>query len=710
MILETKISNFIESQFPDFYLTEGPNFISFVRAYYEWLEQEKGVLNYSRNMLSNQNIDLAAEEFISHFKKTYIESIPETMLADKRLLIKHILELYRSKGTPKSYVFLFRLLFNEDIDIYIPGDHLFTTSEGSWVTPKYIEVADHPYLQYLVNKKIYNNSGSAIVELLSTKQINRNIINVLYISNLEGNFNFNQNIYCDDLYISSIDGSFIDLYTYENLSDDLKSNYSLAITSANAPLIVGSLSIVSVTNGGTNYNVGDLLDINSTAGKNGIAKVNAITNQNGKVTFNIINGGFGFSMNAAITVSSNLGYGATFSIGSLANKSIYRINKDKIGDYYNTQLDITVAGFSLNVSNTSGNMTNNEGVTASANSVLIDLKNTLGSVYVGETLTNTSLGINNLTIYRSEPSFVAVTGPDTSLTNANLMPGVILSSNSGGLVTVNSIQPKTNITLTANVFSSNSTVLVLNNINGYVIPGETITGLSSSKTAKVTSTNRLTNWMFPAAPFISNLDIPIGTLLTTFDLEVGTITSLKNVNPGFGYSSNPSIDIVEPYIYDLKIPDNNGGYYGYDAVINGTANTAKGIVVSVEIEDSGFGYYDNETVEMSNSNNDTSVFGVTIVDSSGKSAGYWNDNKSFLSDTNYIIDSDYYQKYTYEIISTKMLSSYKEIVNNLVHPQGTKLFGRFKNYNYMGNTSSFTSTSISQDISSESSYILLLGI
>ena len=55
--IEKTISNFVESQFPQFYLTEGPNFVLFVKAYYEWLESEGQAINQSRSLLDYRDID-----------------------------------------------------------------------------------------------------------------------------------------------------------------------------------------------------------------------------------------------------------------------------------------------------------------------------------------------------------------------------------------------------------------------------------------------------------------------------------------------------------------------------------------------------------------------------------------------------------------------------------------------------------------------------
>jgi len=48
--IEKKISNFVESQFPQFYLEDGPTFVLFVKAYYEWLESKGQAINQARSL------------------------------------------------------------------------------------------------------------------------------------------------------------------------------------------------------------------------------------------------------------------------------------------------------------------------------------------------------------------------------------------------------------------------------------------------------------------------------------------------------------------------------------------------------------------------------------------------------------------------------------------------------------------------------------
>ena len=47
--------------------------------------------------------------------------IPDDALADKRLLVKRIKDLYTTKGTIDSYKLLFKILYDEDVEINFPA-------------------------------------------------------------------------------------------------------------------------------------------------------------------------------------------------------------------------------------------------------------------------------------------------------------------------------------------------------------------------------------------------------------------------------------------------------------------------------------------------------------------------------------------------------------------------------------------------------------
>lgn len=117
-------------------------FVSFMEAFYEYLEQPSGQSGSIRNLRSIQDIDRTLDEFVDYWHTTLAEYLPSEIAGDKRLILKHMKEVYLSKGTEKSYKFLFRILFNNDINIRYPNDNVLYASEGNWREFIELEVKD----------------------------------------------------------------------------------------------------------------------------------------------------------------------------------------------------------------------------------------------------------------------------------------------------------------------------------------------------------------------------------------------------------------------------------------------------------------------------------------------------------------------------------------------------------------------------------------
>jgi hypothetical protein len=650
--MDNLMNNIIPSQFPLLYKDRGPNFIAFVKAYYEWLESENNPLWYARNFSNFVDIDNTLEQFIIHFKNKYMDSLPINIIANQRLLIKHITDLYNAKGSKRGYQLLFRILFNEDIDFYIPSSDIFKLSDNIWVEEGYIELTDCDYITDLIENSIYGSSSgaSALVENFNIISIQNKVINVLHLSNIKGEFKYGEQI----------------------LSYDVPN-----ITTDNAPLVIGSLTSISLENGGINFNIGDVVNIVG-SGAGALGRVSSVRYDRGKILFNLVDGGYGYTINPNITISGGSGSGATFSVGGITNQIIYAVNLDLLQDYYNTILDNQ--GYNLSISNSTGTFTIGEVVNTSINTISLDFSFLSGNNLVqSESLSNSSLGITNLIIsYIDNPSFVTVTGTETQLLNANIVSHIQLISNtSNSIIVINSIIPKSQTIGVGTVSVSNSTFVTLINANGYFSPLGTLTGNTSHYTAYINTTIRNTNWGFPVAG-TSNLDTPMNNYLNNQNLEIGKISRLIKENPGEFYSSNVNISIIEPAIEQLKIDDGAGNIWGNNAIVTGTASNANGIVTSIQIIDSGFGFDPNEELSLSSNNNNYSAFGYAVVSGTGRSKGYWKNSKSFLSNRNKLQDSFYYQNFSYEIIAPRMLETYDKFVKDILHPVGYQMFGKFR--------------------------------
>lgn len=94
---------------------------------------------------SNSRILFDSEQFNPFPDATrHIEvTVCEDIRVNTRLLIKTIKQLNASKGTPNSFKLMFKLLFNEDVEIEYPSEKLLKPSDGKWVKDSNTELTNH---------------------------------------------------------------------------------------------------------------------------------------------------------------------------------------------------------------------------------------------------------------------------------------------------------------------------------------------------------------------------------------------------------------------------------------------------------------------------------------------------------------------------------------------------------------------------------------
>lgn len=725
--VERFISPFIAQQFPSFYKEQGPNFIAFVKAYYEWLEQSNNAIGHARLLLDHNDIDETDDQFLKYFKNQYLLSVPEDAAVDKRLMLKHIQELYKAKGSRRAIELLFRLVYGEDVEIFVPNEYLFKPSDNIWKVPQYIETTSNPKLNLLIGTEIKNpaNSAIAIVENVSQRIVNGKTVNILEITPVKGTFLRGERIL---------------------------QAYGTNITANDTVIITGSLTAVGVSAGGRDYAVGDILKI-SGAGIEGKARVSSISNNfSGALNFSIIDGGSGYTTNAIVSVKTTInlnlsdvqgtinlgdsiyeantfangiisfidsgssiqlidfsntafnvgnriigptgnaaitrvlggvGSGASFRVGQLTNKELVSYNTVVIEPFYNVALERQANSFTVNVSSVVGTFNTNDTVRAAVNVVILEgLTLTTTTVANGENLGNTSLGLS-LRVYRSDVNLMHCSGTEANLDSTSLTSGTILAgSSSGALFQIKNKPSKYTANVEATVLSYSASPASINfsSVNGYFIETSTLNNITRpGNSAIVTDVIRSTDWNIPqSAVLTDNLDSRLDQSLKITTVEIGTIASLAQVQPGANYLTKPHINVFEPEIASLLLFDSAGRVKGNNATIDSNIVGGNGQITAVEVINSGYGYEDNETVILSKDNNDSAVYGSAIVSRTGKGDGRWLNRKSFPDDMIKIQDSFFYQDYSYQIIAKRMLSTYENLVRDLVHPAGMGLFGAFK--------------------------------
>lgn len=187
------VSPLITQQVPDFIREDHNTFVLFLQKYYEWLETDGQVIKSVDELSNSKDIDLASDYYINIIKKEFLPDFPETLAIDKRKLLKIVNNFYSAKGTPDSVKFLFRALFDEEVEIYFPSEDILKTSDGKWVQPVILRLESNDPNITKIEKTLITgltSKATAIVEEV-VKKIDKNsglIYYEIYISKVERTF------------------------------------------------------------------------------------------------------------------------------------------------------------------------------------------------------------------------------------------------------------------------------------------------------------------------------------------------------------------------------------------------------------------------------------------------------------------------------------------------------------------------------------------
>ena len=558
--IEKRISPLIQSQFPSFYQEEGENFIAFVKAYYEWLENSGTYVNYSGNTVTQyiasnndiievtadqlanstymssitryqpidanplyharrlpdyRDIDSTTDDFIVHFKEKYLKNIQFDTATNKKLLVKNSLDLYRAKGTERAVDLFFKLVYGTAAEVRYPAEKIFRLSDGVYEKPEYLEIGYSIYnIDYVGKQVIGQLSGAkAFVEKYIRRRVGKGFVNLLYISGRQGDFR---------------NGEVIGLNINNQPVFDITKRSKL----------IGSVKRVTVQTRGRDFAVGDIVRFtNGDRGLGGLARVESISSQTGLVDFIFIDGGYGYTLDTESIVSEkvlnlnevtadftsesyyrlfergvqpvvNIGYSSASSNVAVGN-TIYRYAANGMlaaeGRILEVSTSSNTAGF-ISVSHTSGVFVPSANYSTGSNS-------TTGITFTANTLTDKSMSGKFMNIPTDYA--VIITAP-----SATFNVGDVVQQQNAGYITASGT--------VANVITLESSVqLTLTNARGafknskrmadwdYKVGTGTITTVTTSNVVTGTSTAFNNNYIN-------------STLYVTGNVAIGNVVSVTN--------------------------------------------------------------------------------------------------------------------------------------------------------------------------------------
>jgi uncharacterized protein len=419
MSLDLKTSVLINRQVPEFIRDEYPTFVTFLEAYYQFLEGTANTGITSNNLVSTaktlrdiRDVDSSLEDFQTNFYNTYAPLIPLEVQANKELLFKHLVPLYKSKGSDASFKLLFQLLFGVDIDVLLPKNNVLKSSSSKWQIDNKLRINQDIASVY---------TGDGVTKTFTLAQIvGSDDISVFINDTLQTSTFFINKEYRKLNFVTAPANNSIVRVVYNNFDTDLlsnrkvtgiKSGASAIIEQANRRIISDTLNLglpvellintksldgdflngesvtipiinpddpygntiniqastfsivrrFNITNGGFNYQIGDpVIVAGGNASVNAVGSVSSIFK--GLIeTSSVLRGGAGFANLSPVGVSGNGDVTLTIVVDGIDQTGVnsansFIVSTDIVSPYESTVLSSANYAFANSIAVTSPNL------------------------------------------------------------------------------------------------------------------------------------------------------------------------------------------------------------------------------------------------------------------------------------------------------------------------------------------------------------------
>lgn len=340
-----KLSTIIKTQIPSYILEEYDVYSMFIKAYYEWLEEEDNPLEFLQTYQKNIDIDFADDDFVDMFVKEFVGDLPSDRHINDKLLVEIIKNFYRARGSVESFKFIFRVIFGADVREWYPKEYMFRSSNGNWTgrTLLYTTSINYPFVQkakYSSIEVIGIQSGAvASINKATTKTTKNGTEYIEYdISSVNGLFYPEEQVKVIvdektvtetllsaivDFSIGSTDngfsiGNIVEIYDSTNQKTEFAGNVS--------DITKGGFTSYVIENGGSGYTVGDTIYVHG-SGSHFSAEVESVDSSGKIEKITILTPGYNYIQERYAEISSDAGSGASIR---LTGNDLGRVKKIEI--------------------------------------------------------------------------------------------------------------------------------------------------------------------------------------------------------------------------------------------------------------------------------------------------------------------------------------------------------------------------------------------
>lgn len=269
---------------PEFIRDDHTKFVTFIEKYFEYMDDEGNPNNLLLNKKYNDIDDFNDTEL--HKKALELaKNFPQVLETDRKTLYKKINDIYETKGSERSIKAYFKLLYNEEVEVFYPSKNVLRTSDGVWIEEKSVSAI----------------AGYNDYEVLD---LNGKEVDIRYYETI-GSVTLIKNIPVTISRVEKIAYSFPQAYELvlklPPNTTTIPGAGSQAV--ATATIVAGEITEITVTSGGFDYTAAPEVTVFSTSGGSG-AVARAVVSNGAVTSIVVTDGGSGYS-DASTTVQLN---------------------------------------------------------------------------------------------------------------------------------------------------------------------------------------------------------------------------------------------------------------------------------------------------------------------------------------------------------------------------------------------------------------------
>ena len=240
-----------------------------------------------QQLLEYANVDNTIFDFLDKFRDSFLEGIPNTLASglSKRKLIKNIKDLYSAKGTEKGHQLFFRMLFDDEAELFYPRDNMLRISDSTWSENSFMRVIENTGSNFteLQNQTITGSSSGASILIENVTKFTEDGVQYaqlqVALDSLDGTFTIGETVTgASSISDVSMSGVVQELLTGATITSggqyyEVNDNVSVSGGNSQGELVVkevgsGSIDEIIIDDVGSGYKVGDSLIFNN-SGTNG---------------------------------------------------------------------------------------------------------------------------------------------------------------------------------------------------------------------------------------------------------------------------------------------------------------------------------------------------------------------------------------------------------------------------------------------------------